>query len=39
MKAPMTAVKGTAMLQSKAPMHQVNGDGLLKLQGGITMIN
>lgn len=37
-KGIMVKVEGTAMTQVKAPMTQVNGDGMLTLKGGITMI-
>lgn len=38
-KGIMVKVEGSAMTQIKAPMTQVNGDGMLTLKGGVTMIN
>jgi type VI secretion system secreted protein VgrG len=35
----MINFKGSAMIKSQAPMQQMNGDALVKIQGGITMIN
>lgn len=35
----MVTVEGKAMTEVKAPMVQVNGQGMVKIQGGITMIN
>ena len=35
----MVKVKGTAMLDLKAPMAKLSGDGLLMVKGGIVMIN
>lgn len=35
----MIKVQGQIQVQVAAPMTQVNGDGLLQLKGGITMIN
>jgi type VI secretion system secreted protein VgrG len=35
----MVTAEGQAMTQVKAPMVQVNADGMLTLKGGITMIN
>ena len=35
----MVSVQGQAQLEAKAPMTTVNGDGMLTLKGGITMIN
>lgn len=32
-------IKGSIMTTVKAPMTQVNGDGMLTLKGGVTMIN
>jgi len=32
-------VEGQATTQIKAPMTQVNGDGMLTLKGGVTMVN
>lgn len=37
-KGIMVKIEGTAMTQIKAPMTQVNGDGMLMLKGGIMMI-
>ena len=38
-KGLMIKIQGTAMTEVKAPITQVNGDGLLILKGGIVMIN
>jgi type VI secretion system secreted protein VgrG len=38
-KGMMIKIEGTAMLQAKAPMSTVKGDGILIVKGGITMIN
>ena len=38
-KGIMVKIEGTAMLEAKAPMSTVKGDGLLILKGGLTMIN
>jgi len=38
-KGLMVKIEGTAMLDVKAPVAMVKGDGMLKLNGGITMIN
>ena len=38
-KGIMVNVEGTAMAKLKSPMTQVNGDGMLMIKGGITMIN
>jgi type VI secretion system secreted protein VgrG len=38
-KGIMVTAEGQAMTQVKAPMVQVNADGMLTLKGGITMIN
>ncbi len=38
-KGTMVKVEGAAMLEAKAPMTTVKGDGMLTLKGGITMIN
>jgi type VI secretion system secreted protein VgrG len=38
-KGIMVKVEGTAMVDAKAPMTTVKGDGMLTLKGGITMIN
>jgi len=35
----MVKVEGQATTQIKAPMTQVNGDGMLTLKGGVTMVN
>jgi type VI secretion system secreted protein VgrG len=35
----MLKLEGTAMMDVKAPITQVKGDGMLRLNGGITMIN
>lgn len=35
----MVKLEGSAMLEAKAPVTQVKGDGVLILKGGITMIN
>jgi len=39
LKGIQVQIQGSAMLQATAPMTQVNGDGMLTLKGGITMIN
>ena len=39
LKGVMTKVEGSAMVQVKAPVAQINGDGVLMAKGGITMIN
>ena len=39
LKGIMIKIEANAMLNAKSPMTQVNGDGLLTLKGGITMIN
>jgi type VI secretion system secreted protein VgrG len=38
-KGIMIKVEGSAMVDAKAPMTTVKGDGMLTLKGGITMIN
>lgn len=38
-KGIMVQVEATAKLDAKSPMTTVNGDGMLTLKGGITMIN
>ncbi|MDV7143093.1 type VI secretion system tip protein TssI/VgrG [Tropicimonas sp. TH_r6] len=38
-KGIMVKIEGTAMLDAKAPMTTVKGDGMLILKGGIMMIN
>lgn len=38
-KGMMVKIEGTAMLEAKAPMSTVKGDGMLILKGGLTMIN
>lgn len=38
-KGMIIKIEGTAMMEAKAPMTTVKGDGLLVLKGGITMIN
>jgi len=38
-KGVMVKIEGQAMAQLKAPMTQVNGDGMLTLKGGVIMIN
>ncbi len=38
-KGIMVKIEGTAMLDAKAPMTTVKGDGILILKGGIMMIN
>ena len=38
-KGIMVTIEGQAMLEAKAPMATVKGDGMLTLKGGITMIN
>jgi len=38
-KGIMVSIEGTAMLDAKAPMTTVKGDGILTLKGGLTMIN
>lgn len=38
-KGLMVKLEGTAMLNMKAPMTMVKGDGMLMLKGGITLIN
>ncbi len=38
-KGIMVTAEGQAMTQVKAPMVEVNADGMLTLKGGITMIN
>ena len=38
-KGIMISIEGQALTQVKAPMTSVNGDGMLTLKGGITMIN
>jgi type VI secretion system secreted protein VgrG len=38
-KGMMISVEGQVQTSVKAPMTQVNGDGLLMLKGGVTMIN
>lgn len=35
----MIKIEGTALLKAEAPLTQVNGSGLLKMSGGIVMIN
>ena len=39
MKAPMATVQADAKVEVKAPMAFVTGAGMLKLKGGIVMIN
>lgn len=39
LKGIMIKIEANAMLNAKSPMTQVNGDGMLTLKGGITMIN
>ena len=39
LKGIMVRIEGTAMLDAKAPLTSVKGDGLLILKGGLTMIN
>jgi type VI secretion system secreted protein VgrG len=38
-KGMMIKIEGTAMLDAKAPLSKVTGDGMLMLKGGLTMIN
>jgi type VI secretion system secreted protein VgrG len=38
-KGIMIKIEGTATVEAKSPMTTVNGDGMLTLKGGITMIN
>jgi type VI secretion system secreted protein VgrG len=38
-KGGMIKIEGMGSLEAKAPMTQVNGDALLILKGGLTMIN
>jgi type VI secretion system secreted protein VgrG len=38
-KGIMIKVEAQAMLEEKAPMNQIKGDGMLILKGGLTMIN
>ncbi len=38
-KGIMIKIEANAMLDAKSPMTQVNGDGMLILKGGITLIN
>jgi type VI secretion system secreted protein VgrG len=38
-KGIMVSVQGQATAELKSPMTTVNGDGMLTLKGGITMIN
>ncbi|MEM0937132.1 MAG: type VI secretion system tip protein TssI/VgrG [Pseudomonadota bacterium] len=38
-KGMMVKIEGTAMLNAKAPMTNVKGDGMLILSGGLTKIN
>jgi type VI secretion system secreted protein VgrG len=38
-KGTMVKIEGTGMLDAKAPMATVSGDGMLTLKGGIMMIN
>jgi type VI secretion system secreted protein VgrG len=35
----MIKLKGQAMIQSQAPMQKMNGDAMVMIKGGITMIN
>ena len=35
----MIKLKGSAMIESKAPLQQMNGDALVMIKGGITLIN
>lgn len=35
----MINFKGSAMIKSQAPMQQMNGDAMVMIKGGITMIN
>jgi type VI secretion system secreted protein VgrG len=37
--ATKISVQGQAMVQVKAPMTQINGDGMLTLKGGVMMLN
>ena len=37
--AAMVKIEGQGLLQMKAPMAQLNGDGMLMAKGGLTMIN
>jgi type VI secretion system secreted protein VgrG len=39
LKGIMIKFEGTAMIQSKAPMQQMNGDAMVIIKGGLTMIN
>ena len=39
LKGIMISMEAQAMYKEKAPMVQVNGDAMVKIQGGITMIN
>ncbi|WP_119459028.1 type VI secretion system tip protein VgrG [Rhodospirillaceae bacterium SYSU D60014] len=39
LKGMMIKIEGQAMVEAKAPMTQVKGDGMLTLKGGVTMIN
>jgi type VI secretion system secreted protein VgrG len=39
MSGMMVKIEGTAMLESKAPMHTVKGDGMLMVNGGVVMVN
>lgn len=38
-KGIMVKVEGTAMLETKAPMSQHSGDGMMIIKGGIVLIN
>jgi type VI secretion system secreted protein VgrG len=35
----MIKLKGQAMIESQAPMQKMNGDAMVMIKGGITMIN
>lgn len=39
MSGVMVKIEGTAMLESKAPMHTVKADGMLMVNGGVVMVN
>jgi type VI secretion system secreted protein VgrG len=38
-QSPLITIKADAMLEAKAPMTQVKGDGMLILKGGVVLIN
>ncbi len=38
-KGIMVKIEGMAMVEAKAPATQIKGDAMVKIQGGITMIN